>query len=422
MFEFSNRVRLTGPTARTRSRARVKWLFGLLVLASLLGVRPVLADEADDQYLQVYGLIQQADELSAGGKRAPAKAKYLEAYNGLSNLKKNYPEWNTKLVALRIKYVTEKITALSEPPPVAVTNESGTNTPEVKRETKAATPASSGPLKLLGAGAEPRKSLRLHPTPGDKQTLHLSGKVALETKMGGDQPPPMKLPAITTAMDMTEDITVKEVSAKGDITYELTLGDVSFGSEPAAGAAQPARAKKSALPALKGLSATCTVSSQGLSKSVEFTAPPGTDPQARLFMDQMKDVASQVAVPLPEEPVGVGAKWEVKTPIKTRGISLDQTASYELVAVEGEHLKIKSTTTQRGANQKMDNPIMPNMKVDLTKWAGKGTSELQVDTGKLMPSSGTTESHSEIGMSLNLGGQNQSFIMKTDMELRLEAK
>ncbi len=216
-------------------RAKVNWLSGLLVLALLLGLCPVQADEADDQYLQIYGLIQQADDLKANGKREPARAKYLEAFNGLRNIKKTYPDWNPQLVASRLKYVTQQATSLSEPPPAAVASGS-TNSPEAKTETKSATPTSTGPLKLLGAGAEPRKALRLHPKTGDKQTLTLSAKVGLATKMSGDQPSPFKLPSLTNTVDIPLDVTVKDVSNKGDITYEVAASDAGGAEEPRKGA------------------------------------------------------------------------------------------------------------------------------------------------------------------------------------------
>jgi len=402
----------------------VNWLSGLLALALLLGLCPVRADEADDQYLQIYGLIKQADDLGANGKRAPARAKYLEAYNELRNLKKNYPDWNVSLVSARLKYVSQQVNAMSEEPPAAVASTT-TNAPEAKPEIKVATPTSSGPLKLLGKGAEPRTALRLHPAPGDKQTIILSAKVGLETKMSGDQPSPFKLPSLTNTLDIPLDITVKDVSNKGDITYEVTASDAGGGGEPRQGAPQGARAKKPAVSEAKGMSATGTISSRGFGKELEFKGPPGTDPQIRVLMDLMKDVFGQLTVPLPEEPIGVGAKWEFKAPIQSHGIKVEQTASYELVSLEGESFKIKGTTTQRAANQKIDNPIMPGMKVDLTKWSGKSGSELGLDAGKLMPSLGTMEIHSEIGMGFNMGmnlPQNPSLIMKMDVSLKIEGK
>jgi hypothetical protein len=141
-----------------------------------------------------------------------------------------------------------------------------------------------------------------------------------------------------------------------------------------------------------------------------------------MVLDLLKDVFIQLVTPLPEEAVGAGAKWEVKAPVQSHSIKIDQTANYELVSVEGEHLKTKGTSTQQAKNQKMDNPIMPGMQVDLTKWTGKASSEFELEAGKLMPSSGTMELHSEMGMGLNMGPQSPSFTMKMDVTLKIESK
>jgi hypothetical protein len=420
MFELSHRACLTAPGARTQVRAKVNWLSGLLALALLLGLCPARADDGDDQYLQIYGLIQQADELSANGKRAPAKAKYLEAYTALRDFNKNYPEWNVKLVAARLKYVGQQVTAMSEEPRAAAASGS-TNASGAKAEPKAATPTSSGPLKLLGAGAEPRKALRLHPAAGDKQKLVLNTKVALDMKMSDGQPSPIKLPSTSATIDIPVEITVKEVSSKGDISYEVALGDTSAAETPAGGAPPAANAQKSPVGGIKGLSATGTISNHGFSKGLDFKPPPGADPQTRMLLDLLKDVFIQLVTPLPEEGVGPGAKWEVKAPVQSHSIKIDQTANYELVSVEGETYKTKSTSSQRaGPNQKIDNPIMPGMKVDLTKWTAKGTNEFGLDATKLMPSSGTMELHSEMGMGLGIPGQGIN--MKMDVSLHIETK
>ena len=90
---------------------------------------------------------------------------------------------------------------------------------------------------------------------------------------------------------------------------------------------------KAAFVGIKGLTGTGTVSSRGFSKGVEFKAPAGSNPQARQLMDQMKEFVTQLVAPLPEEAVGPGARWEAKTPLKSQGMTMDQTATYELVTV-----------------------------------------------------------------------------------------
>ena len=376
----------------------------------LLGLWPARADGPDDQYLQIYNLIQQADDLNTNGKPAPAKAKYQEAQTALKAFQKEYPDWNVKLVAYRLNYVVGKIAALSAKPAAG-------RQPQRAEAAMAATQASTAQVKLLEAGAEPRKVLRLHPSPGDKQTLGLTMKMDMETKVGEMETPAMKLPAIK----MTLDSTVKEVSDNGDITYEQVMGDISVSDEPG-GTPEVAEAMKAAFAGVKGLSGTGTVSSRGVSKGVEFKAPAGGNPQARQLMDQMKESFTQLAAPLPEEAVGPGAKWEVKMPIKTQGMTIDQTATYEVVSLEGERLTTKSAIAQHAANQKVQNPAMPGLKMDLIKMTGSGTGERTFDLAHLLPVTGTGNVHSETSMAMNMGAQKQAMNMKMDLNLRFEAK
>jgi hypothetical protein len=358
----------------------------------LLGVWPAWADGPDDEYLQIYGLIQTADELNADGKAAPAKAKYLEAKAALTSFQTNYPYWNVKLVSYRLNYLAQKVA-------------------------EGSTQTSTTQVKLLEPGAEPRKVLRLHPKPGDKQTLDLTVKMAMESKVGEMETPATKLPAIK----MTLETTVKIVADNGDITYEMVMGDLTVSEEPGV-APMVAEAMKSAFTGVKGLSGSGTISSRGLSKGFEFKAAPDGNPQARQVVDQMKDAFSELAALLPEEAVGTGAKWEVKMPLKTQGMTIDQTASYEVVSLEGENFKTKSTIVQQAANQKIQNPAMPGIKVDLTKMTGTGSSERTFDLGKLLPTAGTGKVHTDTAMAMNMGGQKQPMTMKMDMDVRFEAK
>jgi hypothetical protein len=418
MSKLRNQVYFRGPGGGEQRGANLKQFSWLLVLALLLGVCPLAqADLGDDQYLQIYTLIQQADELSSSGKAALAKAKYQEAQTALKGFKIDYPSWNVKLVAYRLNYVAQKLAALSETPRAVAAGGGGTNATEAQTGAQSATSTATTQVKLLEAGAEPRKVLRLHPSPGDKQTLHLTLKMAIETKMGEMQSQAMKLPAMT----MTMDTTVKDVSDKGDITYELVMGETTLADDPG-GNAQLAELMKTALGGIKGMSGTGTVSSRGLAKGMEFKVPTGVDAQTRQVMDQMRDSFSSIAAPLPEEAVGPGARWEAKIPIRSQGMTIDQTGTSELVSIEGDRLTTKSTFTQRASNQKVESPAMPGLKVDLIKMNGTGTGESNYDLGKLLPIAGTTILHSETDMAMNMGGQKQPISTKMDLNVRLESK
>ena len=412
MSKISSQSCFTGAASKGQVCINRKWFSALLLLALLLGSWPARADGPDDDYLQIYNLIHQADDLNTNGKTAPAKSKYQEAQAALKNFQRDYPDWNVKLVTYRVNYVAGKVAALSAPPPAAATN-----APDAQSGSTAAAQSSTTQLKLLEAGAEPRKVLRLHPSPGDKQTLTFTMNMAMETKVGDTATPSMKIPTIK----MTLGSTVKEVADNGDITYEIAMGDISLSDEPG-GLPEVAEAMKAVFAGTKGLAGTGTASSRGFSKGVEFKSPVGSNPQTRQFMDQMKETFAQLAAPLPEEAVGPGAKWEVKMPLKSQGMTIDQMATYEVVTLEGERLTTKSTIVQHAANQKIQNPVMPTLKMDLTKMVGSGSGERTFDLAHLLPASGTGKVHTETSMSMNMGGQKQPMTMKMDLNLQFEAK
>ena len=89
----------------------MKRFFAIVVL--LLVVLPgVRADGPDDQYIQIYNLIQAGDSLSAS-QPAQAQAKYAEAQTALRRFQKVYPGWNDRVVNFRLSYLASKITIVS---------------------------------------------------------------------------------------------------------------------------------------------------------------------------------------------------------------------------------------------------------------------------------------------------------------------
>src|SRR5215469_11582572 len=85
-------------------------LFAIVALILVLVPR-VRADGADDQYVQIYTLIQEGD--SSGTNRVQALAKYNEALTALERFQKIYPGWNDRVVNFRLNYLASKITILS---------------------------------------------------------------------------------------------------------------------------------------------------------------------------------------------------------------------------------------------------------------------------------------------------------------------
>src|SRR6185436_18506894 len=79
----------------------------------LLALLPTArAEGPDDQYVQIYNLIQEGDSLSAD-QPARALAVYQGAQTALQKFQRMYPGWNDKIVNFRMNYLASKITILS---------------------------------------------------------------------------------------------------------------------------------------------------------------------------------------------------------------------------------------------------------------------------------------------------------------------
>ncbi|NBS50576.1 MAG: hypothetical protein EBS97_08260, partial [Verrucomicrobia bacterium] len=70
------------------------------------------AASPQDDYLQIYVMIQEGDKLTQGGQNSQGREKYETAMQRLEKLKNENPEWEPTIVKYRIKYLTEKLESL----------------------------------------------------------------------------------------------------------------------------------------------------------------------------------------------------------------------------------------------------------------------------------------------------------------------
>lgn len=386
------------------------------ILALLLTLSLARAAGPDEDYATILGIISTADNLNQHGNTSQAHAKYLQAWQELSALHRTNPDWNNDIVNYRLNSLAKKFAATGEQAtaPASTTTTAGTTSTTT---TGSVAKTAKAQVKLLDAGGEPRTALRLHPSAGDQQTLTMTMKMDMNMVVAGKSTPAVNIPP----MAMTMVVNVKSVAPNGDISYGVTYDDITVATDtntlPAVAAAM-----KSALAGIKGMSGTGKLSSQGIHLGMQMKLPPNANPQMTQIMDQMKDSFSSSALPLPEEAVGVGAKWEYKTKLKSQGMTIDQTITSELVSIDGDHATLRNTILQSAANQKVQNPAMPGLKVDLAKLTGTGTGTSTLDLSKLLPVSATLDEKTETSMAINMGQQKQNMDMTMNINITLESK
>lgn len=105
----------------------------------------------------------------------------------------------------------------------------------------------------------------------------------------------------------------------------------------------------------------------GLELRVADDAPPAT----RQSVESMRETFRQMLAPFPEEPVGVGAEWEVAQTLTTAQFSFTQTTRYQLVAREGDRIQLAARIVQTAPAQDMASP-QPGVTVRLENLEGSG--------------------------------------------------
>lgn len=389
--------------------AILRW-WSALVAAVLLLTLPAQALEADEWYLQVYGVIEQADTLAKNGQIEKAKAKYLEAEKALKSLKQAYPTYNPKLVSNRLTYLAGKITTLSLP--VTDANEKKTSSPGVM-----AISPGQPQVKLLDAGAEPRKALRLQVKEMNKQKVKLIAKHSMGLSTPEMPEQTVKMPAVS----LVGEISIKNISSNGDVAYQVVISEVEVAAE-ASLPAEAVESVKSKFAAMKGLVVEGLITDRYQVKTNKAVIPSGADAMTRENLEGMDDAFTNTKFILPDEAVGVGAKWEVKQKAKKEGVSLDETIRHELTSIDGELLIVTSTISQSAANQKISNPFVPTMKVEMTAMTGRATEVITMSLNKILPEKATSDESNEMKMNIPKGAKKQAMTMRTEGHSTLETQ
>lgn len=96
-----------------------------LLATIILCAVPVFAGP-DDDFVEIYQLIQRTDAQREAGQWSEARNGYERAQEMLRALKKGYPQWNERVVAYRLRYVAEKLEQIPAAN-VAATETAGTS-------------------------------------------------------------------------------------------------------------------------------------------------------------------------------------------------------------------------------------------------------------------------------------------------------
>jgi hypothetical protein len=194
----------------------------------------------------------------------------------------------------------------------------------VFRDGGVSVPSGAGPdgMRLLEAGAEPRRTLRYQFEEGTRVTF--VSKTTMEISAEGGPPLP-GLPRKEQSHH-TSEITVKDVDALGIATIESRLLSASSDARPPAGTLDEA---------MVGATSTARVDSRGRTLDEDATYPEGARATMKALAPLTKGRSTERPL-LPEEPVGPGAKWEEQLAMSMLGASIKVRTTCEVESIRGD--------------------------------------------------------------------------------------
>jgi tetratricopeptide (TPR) repeat protein len=175
------------------------WILLLATAAWFTPVSGYAVVSPQDDYLQIYVLIQDGDRLAAGGQNSQGREKFETALSRLEKLKNENPEWEPTIVKYRIKYLNEKLEAM--------------------KASKDSVPAVAPAAKSVPASTPTEKTA---PAPPSSESLPPTAPKSLVSPVASDDPSALRQKVISLSGEL-ESARTELRQAKSDL--DLAVAD-----------------------------------------------------------------------------------------------------------------------------------------------------------------------------------------------------
>lgn len=234
-------------------------------------------------------------------------------------------------------------------------------------------------IELAATGGEPRTELRYDVASVSPQTINMDMNMSLTMGMAG-QSFDQAMPTIRMAVSVVD----PQVTDEGNLRLGVQMGSASLIDNGTAVDPMLRAELDTALGQMDGFSGTMTIDDRGNLLNSDFDLS-SVAPAMRQQLESTMQTMQQSVIPLPEEAVGVGARWSADMSVSMNGMSLSQTASYEVTELGEDYVVIASTISQSAAQQTITLPDMPGASVELMSYDGSGTGAMNVRFDRAMP-------------------------------------
>jgi hypothetical protein len=178
----------------------------------------------------------------------------------------------------------------------------------------------------------------------------------------------------------------RSVADDGTLTYGWRVVSTGVANDDRM-APQVADGMRSEAVAVEHLSGTGVVSSRGLGRDLDVSASEnGEAMTARPIALQILEILRNVAAPLPDDEVGIGARWQRVSHLAVEGARTTQTDSFTLRGLDGSLGALDDRLEQTAPEQALSVPDMANgSRAQMGSMVASGTATTKFDLSRLVP-------------------------------------
>lgn len=278
-------------------------------------------------------------------------------------------------------------------------------------------------LELLDAGIAPRQKLRFSPVL-DRRTeiLTMTMDMDMDMTVEGEGSRAIDMPPV----EIEFQVEIEKVDSNGDIHANFSCSRTDVVAE-ADTPPRLVRKLQGEIEKMVGFRTSLVMDSQGRAKDINLIVPDSMDPNLRQMFEQTMNSLGEISAPMPEEAVGVGAKWRVSASPTLNGIKMNQTATYEIASIEGDRIILDTSVEQDAEPQRITLPgLPPNATVNLESLDGSGRGQVTMDLNKIVPIAGNVSMDSNTRMLVQIsenGRADQKMLqMNTSIDMTMESE
>ncbi|HEX5060161.1 MAG TPA: DUF6263 family protein [Kofleriaceae bacterium] len=250
-------------------------------------------------------------------------------------------------------------------------------------------------LHVVSLGNEPRRLLRYQAPKGTTTTLEMAVDVEVTA---GDMGGPMPTIVMTLAMQV-EDVLPTGMKLRTTVVDAMARDKDETRVAP--------NALTGPLEQIKGIVLTTTMTPTG--RLIGTKVDPGSKqlpPTAQTQLAALTASLDQLMMPLPEEPVGVGAVWRNSKPLEQNGMKMIAVNTVSITAITGDKVSYSIETQVHGDDQTIQDSGLSVTVKDIT---GTGTGIGVIDLRTLAL---TSELSTEFRSAMQAAGEGSATPMR----------